>query len=73
MKNTQVTAKHKYIEQSTPNREEYLNELAFLGIAIGKSIPKENTAPQKVVPVLLIDIQLGIVSQSSPMATSGHL
>jgi len=68
-----VTAKQRYIEQSTPKREEYLSELAFLGIAIGNNIKNEKAAPQKVVPVLLIDIQLGIESHSLPMATSGHL
>ena len=68
-----MTARQRYIEHSTPNNEEYLRELAFLGIAIGNNIKKEKAIPQNIVPVVLIEAQLGIVVHSLPMAVSGHL
>ena len=68
-----MTARQRYIEHSTPNKEEYLRELAFLGIAIGNKIKKEKAIPQNIVPVVLIEAQLGIVVHSLPMAVSGHL
>ena len=68
-----MTARQRYIEHNTPNNEEYLRELAFLGIAIGNKIKKEKAIPQNMVPVVLIEAQLGIVVHSLPMAVSGHL
>jgi hypothetical protein len=73
LKNTTVTAKQRYIEQRTPKSDEYLKELAFLGIDMGNKIKNENIVPQNIVPVLLIEIQLGIEVHSLPIAVSGHL
>lgn len=41
LKNTNITARLKYIEHNTPNNEVNLRALTFLGIDIGNNIPYE--------------------------------
>ena len=42
VKKTNMTARLRYNEHKTPNRDENLRALAFLGNDIGKRINKEN-------------------------------
>jgi len=47
VKNTHITARLKYIEHSTPNKDENLSALAFLGKDIGNNIPIEKMTAQR--------------------------
>ena len=51
VKNMHITARLKYIEHKTPKSDENLSALTFLGMAIGKSNPKENRAAEILFPV----------------------
>ena len=53
VKNTNMTARLKYSEHSTPNRDENLRALAFLGNDIGNNINNEKMRALKIYPVLL--------------------
>jgi len=48
---TKVTARHRYMEQSTPNSDEKRRALALRGIDIGNKIAYEYITPQKIFPV----------------------
>ena len=53
-KNTHVTATARYMEQMTPNKDEYLRVLAFLGMDIGKRTKREKEKADIYYPFLLL-------------------
>jgi hypothetical protein len=63
---------HKYIEHNTPKSEVNLKELAFLGIDIGKAIPKAKSTPHSVSPLGVSAIQSETSLHFSPPCLSGQ-